>query len=358
MANGNNLPPLPAGASYWGLDKNGNLVPFNAQGQQMDTQTSTDPPAAGSQGAANQMEAQAAQYLQEHPTQQMQDAADAAQKQQQTAESQKQSAAAAAKSQKQKQQDILDQMNELIKNASYPDMYGAGVGTLGSQIGRLLAQLPANVASMWLSQNQHIFKNAPQLGQAITSTAQSAGGPAATTKAAGPVYDPLALQTMYNDVFRPVLQQANALASQSGNDYLSAMKQAIAGSNASPAQQKQQLNQAQVMSALLNNAGIKQPAAAAAQIPFDSLLAVLGQASGAATAAQGEAEKAYAVGQTAATAPYFTGGATGATSALSPGGAANTLNSALSFNPSATINASQTTNPNANPLMPTLPYVP
>ena len=270
----------------------------------------------------------------------------------------KQQQAAAQKSAQQKIQDTLNQLNNMIAGASYTQVSGTGAAALGSQIGQLLATLPNATANQWLNQHSNTLKNTP-LGNAITTSAQQTNATGATAQPQKPIWDPLALQTMWHDVFGPAFTQASKLAGNVGPGYLAGMQQAIAGSNASPQQRQQLSGDALATANLLQQVGKTGTQAAAAQIPFDSLIAALQQASGAAQLAQGEAQKQIAYGQTAMTAPLF-GGTTGSsgTGALNTAQAGNLLNSALggssALTPAAAINANQT-----NPLMPNFPgYIP
>jgi hypothetical protein len=277
--------------------------------------------------------------------------------QQQVAEGEKQKAAEAKKTAQQKIQDTINSLNDMIAGASYPQMYGAGSTAFGSQIGQKLATLPATVAQQWLNQHQGALKNTP-LYNAITSSAKAVGAPAAAAGAQRAAYDPLALQTMWHDVFGPAFNNAVKIAGGAGSQYLQGMQQAIAGSNASPAQQKAMLGQAQAQAALINNTAFTPQGnpRAAAQIPFDTLLGTLGQATAAAQAAGGEAAKVYGVQQAAAAAPYYTGtGSTGGNLSTSGAGALlNPLIGGSSATPASAISANQTT----NPLMPNIPGYP
>jgi hypothetical protein len=303
--------PLPSGY-YWGLDpSSGNPTPYNQKTQQPAPEV--DP-----------------------------------QKKQDDAKQSKQ------KSQKQKLQDTLDTLNEDLKNAQWTDFNGQGAGSLGQKIGGQLAQLPNQVALNWLKQNNGVLKNTGLL-TAISNAAYAYNAPPTTTAATKPVYDPLALQTMWHDVFGPAWNSAMKQASSSGQPYLSAMQNAIAGSNASPAQQQQMKANAQSQAALLSSLGQKQAVGSATQIPYDTLIATLQQGSAAATAAQGEAEKVYGVQQAAATAPYLTGQTTGTVGSSTAG---SLLQSALggstnaqTLTPAQQISANQTT----NPLYPNIP---
>jgi hypothetical protein len=125
------------------------------------------------------------------------------------------------------------------------------------------------------------------------------------------------------------------------------MKQAIAGSHQSPEAQKVLSGDAQATANLLQQFGKNQAQSVPAGLSFDSLIAALGQASGQAQLAAGQAEKNIAYGQAASTAPlYGATGASPASSALGPLQAGALLNQ--------TLGATQTS-PARNPLYPNLP---
>jgi len=151
---------------------------------------------------------------------------------------------------------------------------------------------------------------------------------AAGQGAAKPTYDPLALQTMWHDVFGPIFDQTSKMAGSAGQDYMTAMNNSIAGSNLPANQQAQLKAQSGATGALLQQLASQQTKSVATQPAYDQMIAALQQASGAAQLAQGEYEKQIAYGQAA---PFLGGssGATGATgginiNALLGGGAAGT----------------------------------
>src|SRR5215469_7705924 len=194
---------------------------------------------------------------------------------------------------------VIAWINDQVSKAQYTAISGYGAQALGQQIGAKLAQLPSNIAQKWLNdQAKGALKGSPLLSS-ITSAAQNYGAPTPATTANKPIWDPLALQTMWHDVFGPAMQQAEGMTNATGANYLSAMKDAIAGSNASPQQQQAMLARAQAQSNLLQNNATAQTKAGIAQIPFDTLIYNLQQGAGAASLAQGEAQKQIAYGQAA-----------------------------------------------------------
>jgi hypothetical protein len=240
-------------------------------------------------------------------------------------------------------QTTLDQLNALISDPQYTAVAGTGAAALAGQIGKLLSTLPYNVANQWISKNSGkggVLSNTP-LGTAVTNYMQTGGAPSQATNK--PIWDPLALQTMWHDVFGPAFNQASQIAGSVGPGYLNSMQQAIAGSNASPQAKQQMLGNAQATANLIQQTGKAATSQAATQIPFDTLIAQLQQASGTAQLAQGSAEKAIAYGQAA---PFLGGAGTsglGGGTGISPITAGGYLNSALT--------GTQT----SNPLSPNIP---
>lgn|SRR5215472_2096727 len=277
----------------------------------------------------------------------------AATQQAQTRTTQQQTAqrtAAAKKAAADHQQGIIDQLNNLISSAQYTQVTGQGAQALGGQIQRLLAQLPYNVANTWMQKNSGKggLLAGTALGTAVQQASQQAAGPTGPAK---PTFDPLALQTMWSQVFGPAWNAASQMAGSVGPGYLSSMQQAIAGSNASPQQRQQMLGQAGAMANMLQATSRGQTQASAAQIPFDTLINALSQATGAAQLAQGQSEKAIAYGQAL---PFTSGSTTGGATGLSPLASSNLLNTALGQpSPGAAISSQQTSSTaGTNPLMP------
>jgi len=244
---------------------------------------------------------------------------------------------AAAKAAAAKQKDILNQLNSAVSTAGYTDVNGQGVTAFSQRIADLLSQLPANVANQWMTKTASgFFKSYPTVQTAVSNAVQSYGMPASTTGGlAQPFYDPLALQTMWKDVFGPAFNTASQLAGSVGPGYLSSMQQAIAGSNATPQNKAQMTSQAQAMANLLQGYGKAQTTAAAAQIPYDTLISTLQGGAQAAQTAAGQYEMLKGYG---AAMPFLNTSGTGG--ALTPSGAAATVQSALggATTPTATTN--------------------
>lgn len=144
-----------------------------------------------------------------------------------------------------------------------------------------------------------------------------------------PIYDPLALQTIFSTVFAPYLKQIQALNTGTGQDYLTAMQNLISGVSEPANQKAQQEQMAQANAALLGQEAKTSLSGVAATPAYDQLIATLQQAAGAATQAQGEAQKNIAYGTNYNAAQAFGSGGTGSTAGLSPNQASTALQQAL-----------------------------
>lgn len=184
--------------------------------------------------------------------------------------------------------------------------------------------------------------------------APAAAAPATKAGAPPPTYDPLALQQMWANVFGPIFNQTAKMMGNIGPDYLTAMSNAIGGSNQSAQAKAQQLSQAKAMSDLLNQYGQSNLQQVATGPTLDTLMGWLQQATGAAQQAQGVAEKNIAYGGSVLNAQALgvnspatsSAGATGTT--ISPQQAAALTQSALSGNQTGSATGGST-----NPLNPT-----
>jgi hypothetical protein len=248
----------------------------------------------------------------------------------------------------QKVEDTKKQLNTYLSGLTMAQLQGPGASQVAQKVAGMLGSLPYNDAQQIMNSNPFLKGNTP-LAQAVTSAIQAGPTPAAPT-AAKPSYDPLALQTMWHDVFGPAWQQASKIAGNAGTGYMDAMKNAIAGSNLPPGMQKEQTANATAMGNLLNQFGQNQSQMTMAGPSYDQLIAALGQATGAAQLAQGSAEKSIAYGQAA---PFITGStSTSTTNPLSSvAGAQALLNQSIAGGQTSSAPAAQTA---TNPLYPNI----
>jgi len=267
-------------------------------------------------------------------------------------------------------------LNWMLGNLNYQQSYGTLMPAVAQETAKLIATLPANDAMSFL--NKHPALKNTALGTAVSQYAQQVGAaPAQPGNAATkPAYDPLALQTMWHDVFGPAFNQTVKIAGNAGPGYLAGMQQAIAGSNASPQQKQLMMGDAQATAALLQNTAFT-PAGkprAAAQVPFDTLIANLQQSANAAGMAAGEAQRAAGMamyGQTGmgglgttglgttgiSGLGGLTGGTTGTTGSLSPTQSAALLQQSLAGSQTSPTTLSQARA--TNPYLPNMPgYLP
>jgi hypothetical protein len=236
-----------------------------------------------------------------------------------------------AKARAQHVEDVKRQVNEMLAGASYAQTHGADVNTLAQKIAPLIAQLPSADAQQLMGSG--LLKGTP-LGTAVGNFAVQ--GPAAgqPAKPAAPAFDPLALQTMWHDVFGPAYNQARQMVGTVGPGYLAGMNQAIAGAHQSPQATKQLQGQATMMANLLQGYGNNQVAAVPAGMSFDTLINALGTYAGAAQQAQGAAEKNVGYQQ----AQMYANPVAGGTSTVNP---ANLL-AGVGITPAQQIGANQT----------------
>jgi hypothetical protein len=219
-----------------------------------------------------------------------------------------------AQQQAQRIESMKSEWGNIVNNLTQTQAAGTGAQSTAIWLARIAGGLPTGDASKLIGK---LPQNLQTLVNQYIANPPSAG-PAGTAAGAKPAYDPLALQTMWHDVFGPIFNQTSKMAGAAGGDYMSAMNQAIAGSNLPASEQKQLTAQSGATGALLNQLAAQQTRSVATQPAYDQMIYNLQQAAAAAAAAQGEYEKYYGATQTAAQAPYLLGTATGTPGTTAP----------------------------------------
>lgn len=246
------------------------------------------------------------------------------------------------------EQQLINQWNTLTKTLLSSQVNGPQASSIAAKLANIANQLPYETA-------QGLLKKLPQNTQLSGFVSQYMQNPSLATQTASAqpasAYDPLALQTMWHDVFGPLMNtMVNAKGTGSsqtvGSNYASAMNQALAGSNL-PANERSQLTgQNAATGQLMQQIANQQAGSVATQPSYDQMINWLQQATGAAQLAQGEYEKNVSYGQTA---PLL---GANASPVPVPGSAGNTLTALLGGGASSLSAQSQPQSQYANPLAP------
>src|SRR5215469_11759609 len=125
-----------------------------------------------------------------------------------------------------------DQLKNILGGLSYNDA-SAPDKALVQEIGELIGSQPLATA-------QNLLKLLPKnsgLTTAVNNYLTSGQSQTGAPQQPKPIWDPLALQTMWSSVFGPIFDQVKTIAGNSSQQYQNAMNNAIAGSNL-PASQK------------------------------------------------------------------------------------------------------------------------
>lgn len=211
----------------------------------------------------------------------------------------------------QQYQQLLSQWNQTLGSMG---VAGLTAGQVQGPAGQALAQkLAAIAAKMPNSQATSLIGQLPKNLQTLVN-GYIAQPPAPTSSASqqqSAMFDPLALQTMWKDVFGPALQSSKSLLQNTGSDYISAMTDVINQSNLPQSQKNQQLAEAKATGSMEQQLAGDSYSAAISKIPYDYITQALSTAAAQAQLAREASERAvaYGVGQTAASGA----GASGAT---------------------------------------------